>query len=43
MASPSRITPDRAVLVGALLAALVYIQDVRYDFILDDVSLILLN
>jgi protein O-mannosyl-transferase len=43
MASPSRITPDRAVLVGALLAALVYIQDVRYDFILDDVPLILLN
>jgi hypothetical protein len=43
MPSPLRITPDRAVLVGALLAALAYIQDVRYDFILDDVPLILLN
>jgi protein O-mannosyl-transferase len=43
MPSPLRITPDRAVLVGALLAAFAYIQDVRYDFILDDVPLILLN
>ena len=31
------------VLVGAFLATLAYIQDVRYDFILDDVPLILLN
>ena len=43
MSSQLRITPDRAVLLGALLAALAYIQDVRYDFILDDVPLILLN
>jgi protein O-mannosyl-transferase len=43
MSSESRITPDRAVLVGALLAALAYFQDVRYDFILDDIPLILLN
>jgi len=43
MASPLRFTADRAVLAGALLAALAYIQDVRYDFILDDVPLILLN
>jgi tetratricopeptide (TPR) repeat protein len=38
-----RINPDRAVLAGVFLAALAYIQDVRYDFILDDVSLILMN
>jgi hypothetical protein len=43
MPSPSRITPDRTVLAGALLAALAYIQDIRYDFILDDVPLILMN
>jgi protein O-mannosyl-transferase len=43
MPSPSRITPDRAVLIGAVLAALAYIQDVRYDFILDDIPLILMN
>jgi tetratricopeptide (TPR) repeat protein len=43
MPSPFRITPDRTVLVGALLAALAYLQDVRYDFILDDVPLILMN
>ena len=43
MPAQSRITPDRAVLVGALLAAFAYIQDVRYDFILDDVPLILMN
>jgi tetratricopeptide (TPR) repeat protein len=43
MSSPSRITPDRAVLVGAVLALLAYIQDLRYDFILDDVPLIALN
>jgi tetratricopeptide (TPR) repeat protein len=39
----SRIGPERAVLYGALLAVLAYCQDVRYDFILDDVPLILMN
>src|ERR1700730_19463139 len=39
----SLITPERAVLYGAVLAALAYCQDVRYDFILDDVPLILMN
>src|SRR5580693_333651 len=39
----SRITPERAVLIGTILAALAYIQDVRYDFILDDVALILMS
>jgi tetratricopeptide (TPR) repeat protein len=39
----SKITPDRVVLMGALFAALAYCQDLRYDFILDDVPLILLN
>jgi hypothetical protein len=39
----SRIGPERAVLYGALLAALVYCQDVRCDFILDDLPLILMN
>lgn len=41
MPSQSRITPDRVVLVGAFLAALAYIQDVQYDFILDDLPLLL--
>jgi tetratricopeptide (TPR) repeat protein len=43
MPSQSRVTPDRAVLAGTLLAVLVYIQDLRYDFILDDYPLILMN
>jgi hypothetical protein len=43
MPSQSRITPDRVVLIGSFLAALAYIQDVRYDFILDDLPLILMN
>jgi tetratricopeptide (TPR) repeat protein len=43
MSPQSRITPDRVVLVGAVLAALAYIQDLRYDFILDDIQLIQLN
>jgi tetratricopeptide (TPR) repeat protein len=43
MPSQTRITPDRAVLVGSLLAAFAYFQDVRYDFILDDIPLILMN
>lgn len=38
-----RITPDRAVLLGMVVATLVYLQDLRYDFILDDVPTILLN
>jgi protein O-mannosyl-transferase len=43
MSFPSRVTPDRVVLVGAVLAALAYLQDLRYDFILDDIQLIQLN
>ena len=37
------LTPDRTVLAGVLLAALAYLQDLRYDFILDDVPLIMMN
>lgn len=37
------ITPDRVVLIGAVAATLAYLQDLRYDFIQDDASLILLN
>ena len=37
------ITPDRLVLLGAVLAAAAYIQDIRYDLILDDIPLILMN
>lgn len=37
------ITPDRLVLIGAVVAGLAYLQDLRYDFILDDVPLILMN
>lgn len=43
MPSRFRITPDRAVLIGLLLTAAVFFQDLRYDFLLDDVPLILLN
>ena len=43
MSSRIRITPDRAVLAAVLLATAVYFQDVRYDFLLDDVPLILLS
>jgi tetratricopeptide (TPR) repeat protein len=43
MISPSRVTPDRTVLVGTVLAALAYLRDVRYDFILDDYPLIQMN
>jgi tetratricopeptide (TPR) repeat protein len=43
MSSRFRITPDRAVLIGLFLTAAVYCQDLRYDFIQDDVPLILLN
>jgi protein O-mannosyl-transferase len=43
MSSPSRVDPDRAVLAGVLLATAVYCQDIRYDFLLDDVPLVLMN
>jgi Flp pilus assembly protein TadD len=39
----SRITPPRTVLAGAVVAAIVYCRDVRYDFISDDVPLVLMN
>ena len=38
-----RITPDRVVLIGMVLAAAVYCRDLSYDFVLDDVPLILMN
>ena len=37
------ITPDRAVWLGSILALAAYCRDLRYDFILDDEALILLN
>jgi tetratricopeptide (TPR) repeat protein len=37
------ITPDRAVWFGSILALAAYCRDLRYDFILDDEVLILLN
>jgi tetratricopeptide (TPR) repeat protein len=43
MSSQSRITPDRAVLIGLLLTAAIYCRDLKYDFILDDMPLILVN
>ena len=43
MNSQGRVTPDRVVLVGALLAVFAYIRDLQYDFILDDIPLISLN
>ena len=43
MSWTKRITPDRAVLLGAVVAALAYFKDLHYDFILDDVPLILMN
>jgi protein O-mannosyl-transferase len=43
MSSQARITPDRAVLAGMLVSAAVYCRDLQYDFILDDVPLILMN
>ena len=39
----SRITPTRSVLLGAVVGAVTYCRDVRYDFILDDVPLIMMN
>jgi protein O-mannosyl-transferase len=43
MSSQARITSDRAVLAGMLVTAVVYCRDLQYDFILDDVPLILMN
>ncbi len=43
MSSQIRVTPDRAVLGGMLVTAAVYCRDLQYDFILDDVPLILMN
>src|SRR6202051_5022297 len=43
MPSQIRITPDRAVLAGMLVTAAVYCRDLQYDFILDDLPLILMN
>jgi tetratricopeptide (TPR) repeat protein len=43
MSLQARITPDRAVLAGMLVTAGVYCRDLQYDFILDDVPLILMN
>lgn len=39
----SHITPPRTVLAGAVVAAIVYCRDLRYDFISDDVPLIMMN
>ena len=39
----SLINPSRAVLLGTVVAAVTYCRDIRYDFILDDVPLILMN
>lgn len=43
MRASLRPTPDRFVLLGLLLAAAAYCRDLRYDFLLDDVPLILMN
>src|SRR5260221_11024551 len=43
MSFRSRITPDRAVLIGLLLTAAAYCRDLKYDFLLDDIQLILMN
>ena len=39
----SRVTPDRAVLVGLFLTAAVYCRDLQYSFVLDDSPLIFTN
>jgi Flp pilus assembly protein TadD len=39
----SRITPDRAVLMGVLFTAAVYCRDLQYSFVLDDNPLIFTN
>jgi tetratricopeptide (TPR) repeat protein len=38
-----RPTPDRVVLFGLILSAAIYCRDLRYNFVLDDLPLILLN
>jgi protein O-mannosyl-transferase len=44
MKSPlSAITPDRAVLAGLFATAAIYCRDLKYDFMLDDVQLVLMN
>ena len=43
MSFRSRFTPDRAVLIGLFLTAAAYCRDLKYDFLLDDVQLILMN
>src|SRR5215475_13870055 len=43
MESKWRFGPDRVVLAGTILAALTYCRDLRYDFIFDDIPLILMN
>ena len=43
MSSQARVTPDRAVLAGMVVTTAVYCRDLQYDFILDDVPLILMN
>ena len=43
MSAQARVTPDRAVLAGMLVTAAVYCRDLQYDFILDDLPLILMN
>lgn len=43
MSRPSLLTPERALLLTAIVGAIVYARDLTYDFILDDVPLILMN
>jgi 4-amino-4-deoxy-L-arabinose transferase-like glycosyltransferase len=43
MSLSARISSDRAVLAGMLLTAAVYCRGLQYDFILDDLPLILMN
>ena len=43
MSRRSRITPDRAVLAGLFVTAAIYCRDLQYDFLLDDIQLILMN
>ena len=38
-----RPTPDRVVLFGLILSAGIYCRDLRYNFVLDDLPLIMLN
>lgn len=39
----NRLIPERLVIVGAILAGLAYCRDLQYDFILDDIALIVMN